>query len=727
MNHRYYLTAGYHQSIQQAIQQLLWRGAQERPNEFRGIISNILMNDQRLRDELLESIFVHLEWAAANNRINVNDQNQVYGLMEQHFHDFIPYGIFNTVFAQMNLDYQTRYGVEQDARNYIQNRQNMVRELSYIQNNNNSNLYQPNQANRGYQPFQAQQTPFGQQPQGGFNGNPYGSNQFAPPPGNPSLGGMGTNPYAKTGNYYDNQSSQSVPSSGIMVDSSRNKPSSSNNTPFRPSWEREEEVKKSDTLLFDDIHSLDQDYSYQEGYSSIEVASPVVESKPEHPLGSVANEGNHTGGLTQHVMNPGDVVEDVFWFDNDHSLWSYKQHQDYYAKHAPAHLYPIDEEAIEWESDYGYVIRKGVKYFVFRANPKQNLLPAVDRRFYRLVLNLDNDTFLPYFTVEEKEEYEIMEYQDHLIPGKQAPENIFATKVPVREDNGAAQFNKVVKSLEMTEEEMAEQMKLIEERGDQVESHMAVFRKVPKSSINEDTMVTDILEDINKEMPNARLVRETHYLTNDAYSNSSQYELLKEIKGCKTIAEFKSSIYDVLIRNKEYVLANRLYQLVDKAFAKILVELGITHVTVDEVIDCYDEVYEKLIVPANAESLYKRKVENMFKVMFDSAAIDLFKLNIEDNTRTTCVPRKVSIVYIKRLLSELNLSRQHGIKTNEWHTLDKEHEGELYYILRQVFVNRFRKPDEEGSDVYVITEDGALIEAITPDAIGEGIFIRIKY
>ena len=320
-----------------------------------------------------------------------------------------------------------------------------------------------------------------------------------------------------------------------------------------------------------------------------------------------------------------------------------------------------------------------------------------------------------------------MEYQDHLIPGKQAPENIFATKVPVREDNDASQFNKVVKSLEMTEEEMAEQMKLIEERGDQVESHMAVFRKVPKSSINEDTMVTDILEDINKEIPNARLVRETHYLTNDAYSNSSQYELLKEIKGCRTIAEFKSNIYDVLIRNKEYVLANRLHQLVDKAFAKILVELGITHVTVDEVIDCYDEVYEKLIVPANAESAYRRKVENMFKVMFDSAAIDLFKLNIEDNTRTTCVPRKVSVVYIKRLLSELNLSRQHGIKTNEWRTLDKEHEGELYYILHQVFVNRFRKPDEEGSDVYVITEDGALIEAITPDAIGEGIFIRIKY
>ena len=169
-----YSTKFTHDGIIATINNLIHEGLNGSPeivSPFRNCACYILANDGRTFNEIFDNIADDVEIRALRGNINPQDSNAMYTLIDGHFNNAIPYLVMRDI-NRMNLNYNDRATIENDASNYVNMMSNIRRDLISLNQNGNPSSYGGyNQGfNGGSQGFNGGSQGFNGGSQG-YNGN----------------------------------------------------------------------------------------------------------------------------------------------------------------------------------------------------------------------------------------------------------------------------------------------------------------------------------------------------------------------------------------------------------------------------------------------------------------------------------------------------------------------------------------------------------------------------
>lgn len=386
--------------------------------------------------------------------------------------------------------------------------------------------------------------------------------------------------------------------------------------------------------------------------------------------------------------------------------------------YAPREIYPVYDHEIEWVEEegeeVGYLNYKAEdRYYrevvAFR-NPAWTtwILTKYTEIGYRVDLN-EHD-YPVQFTYKLSEE-ERMERERHIIPNTKPDTRFMSNGNPYSEGHNDTSLLKAADNLLLSEEEMQEQLaKLTEE---EKEYAYVEYDGITREVSNDQEIVNTCLLNRRLNNPDAKAAVFRIVSSNLAFSETNQDELLKEIKHCTTMEEFYDNIY-IPLKKAEPVLAKRLSDVLDRAYARLLVKCGLPNVKVTCVIDIYPAVENTQFKhhPLRKEQ-YRIALEEMFQDFLSEEFMgeDILTSSEDPESKYMAViPVTGSVVVVDKELNEFEglVSPTGRKERNSWYELAIEDHVELNTFL----INLMERNKHHSKEFYLVTKDGVLIEAI---------------
>lgn len=386
--------------------------------------------------------------------------------------------------------------------------------------------------------------------------------------------------------------------------------------------------------------------------------------------------------------------------------------------YAPREMYPVYDHEIEWVEEegeeVGYLNYKAEdRYYrevvAFR-NPAWTtwILTKYTEIGYRVDLNeYDYPVQVTYKLSEE----ERMERERHIIPNTKPDTRFMSNGNPYSEGHNDTSLLKAADNLLLSEEEMQEQLAKLTEA--EKEYAYVEYDGITREVSNDQEIVNTCLLNRRLNNPDAKAAVFRIVSSNLAFSETNQDELLKEIKHCETMEEFYDNIYTPL-KKAEPVLAKRLSDVLDRAYARLLVKCGLPNVKVTCVIDIYPAVENTQFKhhPLRKEQ-YRIALQEMFQDFLSEEFMgeDILTSSEDPESKYMAViPVTGSVVVVDKELNEFEgLVSPTGRKDrSSWYELAIDDHVELNTFL----INLMERNKHHSKEFYLVTKDGVLIEAI---------------
>lgn len=386
--------------------------------------------------------------------------------------------------------------------------------------------------------------------------------------------------------------------------------------------------------------------------------------------------------------------------------------------YAPREMYPVYDHEIEWVEeegeDVGYLNYKAEdRYYrevvAFR-NPAWTtwILTKYTEIGYRVDLN---EYDYPVQITHKLSEEEKMERSRHIIPNTKPDTRFMSNGNPYSEGHNDTSLLKAADNLLLSEEELKEQLAKLTET--EKEYANVEYDGITREVSNDQEIVNTCLLNHQLNNPDAKAAVFRIVSSNLAFSKTNQDELLKEIKHCETMEEFYDNIYTPL-KKAEPVLAKRLSDVLDKAYARLLVKCGLPNVKVTCVIDIYPAVENTQFKhhPLRKEQ-YRIALQEMFQDFLSEEFMgeDILTSSEDPESKYMAViPVTGSVVVVDKELNEFEglVSPTGRSERSSWYELAINDHVELNTFL----INLMERNKHHSKEFYLVTKDGVLIEAI---------------
>ena len=472
------------------------------------------------------------------------------------------------------------------------------------------------------------------------------------------------------------------------------------------------------TLVMDNIHSA------KPYVAPVSVQEVPVESEEDRIIRTQGSEVPPADNVPVRVVKrkPRRVINNSWmaipekgldvWTEGNEELDEHRH--DY----APREMYPVYDHEIEWVEEegeeVGYLNYKAEdRYYrevvAFR-NPAWTtwILTKYTEIGYRVDLNeYDYPVQVTYKLSEE----ERMERERHIIPNTKPDTRFMSNGNPYSEGHNDTSLLKAADNLLLSEEEMQEQLAKLTEA--EKEYAYVEYDGITREVSNDQEIVNTCLLNRRLNNPDAKAAVFRIVSSNLAFSETNQDELLKEIKHCETMEEFYDNIYTPL-KKAEPVLAKRLSDVLDRAYARLLVKCGLPNVKVTCVIDIYPAVENTQFKhhPLRKEQ-YRIALQEMFQDFLSEEFMgeDILTSSEDPESKYMAViPVTGSVVVVDKELNEFEgLVSPTGRKDrSSWYELAIDDHVELNTFL----INLMERNKHHSKEFYLVTKDGVLIEAI---------------
>ena len=472
------------------------------------------------------------------------------------------------------------------------------------------------------------------------------------------------------------------------------------------------------TLVMDNIHST------KPYVAPVSVQEVPVESEEDRIIRTQGSEVPPAENVPVRVVKrkPRRVINNSWmaipekgldvWTEGNEELDEHRH--DY----APREMYPVYDHEIEWVEEegeeVGYLNYKAEdRYYrevvAFR-NPAWTtwILTKYTEIGYRVDLNeYDYPVQVTYKLSEE----ERMERERHIIPNTKPDTRFMSNGNPYSEGHNDTSLLKAADNLLLSEEEMQEQLAKLTEA--EKEYAYVEYDGITREVSNDQEIVNTCLLNRRLNNPDAKAAVFRIVSSNLAFSETNQDELLKEIKHCETMEEFYDNIYTPL-KKAEPVLAKRLSDVLDRAYARLLVKCGLPNVKVTCVIDIYPAVENTQFKhhPLRKEQ-YRIALQEMFQDFLSEEFMgeDILTSSEDPESKYMAViPVTGSVVVVDKELNEFEgLVSPTGRKDrSSWYELAIDDHVELNTFL----INLMERNKHHSKEFYLVTKDGVLIEAI---------------
>lgn len=472
------------------------------------------------------------------------------------------------------------------------------------------------------------------------------------------------------------------------------------------------------TLVMDNIHST------KPYVAPVSVQEAPVESEEDRIIRTQGSEVPPAENVPVRVVKrkPRRVINNSWmaipekgldvWTEGNEELDEHRH--DY----APREMYPVYDHEIEWVEEegeeVGYLNYKAEdRYYrevvAFR-NPAWTtwILTKYTEIGYRVDLNeYDYPVQVTYKLSEE----ERMERERHIIPNTKPDTRFMSNGNPYSEGHNDTSLLKAADNLLLSEEEMQEQLAKLTEA--EKEYAYVEYDGITREVSNDQEIVNTCLLNRRLNNPDAKAAVFRIVSSNLAFSETNQDELLKEIKHCETMEEFYDNIYTPL-KKAEPVLAKRLSDVLDRAYARLLVKCGLPNVKVTCVIDIYPAVENTQFKhhPLRKEQ-YRIALQEMFQDFLSEEFMgeDILTSSEDPESKYMAViPVTGSVVVVDKELNEFEgLVSPTGRKDrSSWYELAIDDHVELNTFL----INLMERNKHHSKEFYLVTKDGVLIEAI---------------
>lgn len=472
------------------------------------------------------------------------------------------------------------------------------------------------------------------------------------------------------------------------------------------------------TLVTDNIHST------KPYVTPVSVQEAPVESEEDRIIRTQGSEVTPAENVPVRVVKrkPRRVINNSWMAIPEKGLdvWTEgnKELDEHRHDYAPREMYPVYDHEIEWVEEegeeVGYLNYKAEdRYYrevvAFR-NPAWTtwILTKYTEIGYRVDLNeYDYPVQVTYKLSEE----ERMERERHIIPNTKPDTRFMSNGNPYSEGHNDTSLLKAADNLLLSEEEMQEQLAKLTEA--EKEYAYVEYDGITREVSNDQEIVNTCLLNRRLNNPDAKAAVFRIVSSNLAFSETNQDELLKEIKHCETMEEFYDNIYTPL-KKAEPVLAKRLSDVLDRAYARLLVKCGLPNVKVTCVIDIYPAVENTQFKhhPLRKEQ-YRIALQEMFQDFLSEEFMgeDILTSSEDPESKYMAViPVTGSVVVVDKELNEFEgLVSPTGRKDrNSWYELAIDDHVELNTFL----INLMERNKHHSKEFYLVTKDGVLIEAI---------------
>nr|DAR02686.1 MAG TPA: hypothetical protein [Caudoviricetes sp.] len=472
------------------------------------------------------------------------------------------------------------------------------------------------------------------------------------------------------------------------------------------------------TLVMDNIHST------KPYVAPVSVQEAPVESEEDRIIRTQGSEVPPAENVPVRVVKrkPRRVINNSWMAIPEKGLdvWTEgnKELDEHRHDYAPREMYPVYDHEIEWVEEegeeVGYLNYKAEdRYYrevvAFR-NPAWTtwILTKYTEIGYRVDLNeYDYPVQVTYKLSEE----ERMERERHIIPNTKPDTRFMSNGNPYSEGHNDTSLLKAADNLLLSEEEMQEQLAKLTEA--EKEYAYVEYDGITREVSNDQEIVNTCLLNRRLNNPDAKAAVFRIVSSNLAFSETNQDELLKEIKHCETMEEFYDNIYTPL-KKAEPVLAKRLSDVLDRAYARLLVKCGLPNVKVTCVIDIYPAVENTQFKhhPLRKEQ-YRIALQEMFQDFLSEEFMgeDILTSSEDPESKYMAViPVTGSVVVVDKELNEFEgLVSPTGRKDrSSWYELAIDDHVELNTFL----INLMERNKHHSKEFYLVTKDGVLIEAI---------------
>lgn len=472
------------------------------------------------------------------------------------------------------------------------------------------------------------------------------------------------------------------------------------------------------TLVMDNIHST------KPYIAPVSVQEAPVESEEDRIIRTQGSEVPPAENVPVRVVKrkPRRVINNSWMTIPEKGLdvWTEgnKELDEHRHDYAPREMYPVYDHEIEWVEEegeeVGYLNYKAEdRYYrevvAFR-NPAWTtwILTKYTEIGYRVDLNeYDYPVQVTYKLSEE----ERMERERHIIPNTKPDTRFMSNGNPYSEGHNDTSLLKAADNLLLSEEEMQEQLAKLTEA--EKEYAYVEYDGITREVSNDQEIVNTCLLNRRLNNPDAKAAVFRIVSSNLAFSETNQDELLKEIKHCETMEEFYDNIYTPL-KKAEPVLAKRLSDVLDRAYARLLVKCGLPNVKVTCVIDIYPAVENTQFKhhPLRKEQ-YRIALQEMFQDFLSEEFMgeDILTSSEDPESKYMAViPVTGSVVVVDKELNEFEvLVSPTGRKDrSSWYELAIDDHVELNTFL----INLMERNKHHSKEFYLVTKDGVLIEAI---------------
>ena len=472
------------------------------------------------------------------------------------------------------------------------------------------------------------------------------------------------------------------------------------------------------TLVMDNIHST------KPYVAPVSVQEVPVESEEDRIIRTQGSEVPPAENVPVRVVKrkPRRVINNSWMAIPEKGLgvWTEgnKELDEHRHDYSPREMYPVYDHEIEWVEEegeeVGYLNYKAEdRYYrevvAFR-NPAWTtwILTKYTEIGYRVDLNeYDYPVQVTYKLSEE----ERMERERHIIPNTKPDTRFMSNGNPYSEGHNDTSLLKAADNLLLSEEEMQEQLAKLTEA--EKEYAYVEYDGITREVSNDQEIVNTCLLNRRLNNPDAKAAVFRIVSSNLAFSETNQDELLKEIKHCETMEEFYDNIYTPL-KKAEPVLAKRLSDVLDRAYARLLVKCGLPNVKVTCVIDIYPAVENTQFKhhPLRKEQ-YRIALQEMFQDFLSEEFMgeDILTSSEDPESKYMAViPVTGSVVVVDKELNEFEgLVSPTGRKDrSSWYELAIDDHVELNTFL----INLMERNKHHSKEFYLVTKDGVLIEAI---------------
>lgn len=427
----------------------------------------------------------------------------------------------------------------------------------------------------------------------------------------------------------------------------------------------------------------------------------VEEPKQKPPVKQERKKGMYWFKVQAIVTLPnGDKDEKVY-----RNLWERSAvFAEYRKNNAPLYLYPVNADDLQWEGPDAYVEVEDngtvIKEYVYGHNANNREWVTWDKSTHRCVVDMD-DEYFPVQKLIELTDEEKMDINLHRVPGSDI--GVMTTHLPLQK-KPVNNLNEHINSLALSEEKMAEQIKEIEARGEELTEHIIVTTN-NVVAYNKAELINGANEEVYKKTPNPKLLKVPFVNLERTFTKKSQTKLIAKIKETDTMKSFKFSIYDELINQGEYLLANALSRIVDREYNKVLVRLGMLNLQVNNALHFHDELFSML--DEEKQFKYKEYISDMLKHLVSDEAVYL--LDSSDQHEAT-VGHTGTIYYFNRLLSDFSLATPpEGVQSQKWLRIHHDVDNPLTRLC-SVLAKKHHDNTNGRNDAYVLTADGVLME-----------------